>query len=166
MSARYPISLLKTALIACAMFSVYHDFKPDIFEFYLQISWKNDASSLSILPSSLYWKVKIIVQNSNNLLFMYKSLDSQSVYWCSLFQIKWFLISWNYLNLLKVLNFKQHLRRLRRKTDWHVAGNVGYCPTLLLSVIRHLQLPHVYSQYCSYTKSTGANNINHSESDG
>ena len=145
-SARYPISLLKTTLIVCTMFSMSHDFKPDFFEFYLRISWKSDASSLSTLPSSLYWKEKIIVQNSNNVLFMYKSLDSQNVYGCSLFQIKWFLISWNYLNLLKELNFKQHLRLLRRKTNWHVAGNVGYCPTLLLSAIRHLQPPNFYSR--------------------
>ena len=29
-ATRYPISLLHTALIACIMFSVSHDFKPDL----------------------------------------------------------------------------------------------------------------------------------------
>jgi len=71
-------------------------------------------------------------------------LDSQSLYGCSLLQIKWALFSWNYFNILKVLNFKQHPRLLKRKTNWHVAGNFGYCPTLALSANRHLRPPHVW----------------------
>jgi hypothetical protein len=55
--------------------------------------------------------------------------------------VEWVLVSWNYLNLLKVFIFKQHLWFAKRKTNWHVAGNVGYCPILPLSAIRHLRPP-------------------------
>jgi hypothetical protein len=40
------------------------------------------------------------------------------------------LISWNYLNLLKVLNFKKHIWLTMWKTNYHVAGNVRNCPNL------------------------------------
>ena len=62
------------------------------------------------------------------------------------------------------MNFKQHLQLLKTKTTRHVAGNVGYCPTLQLSAIRHLRPPHGYSLNRSYTKSTGSINISHSAS--
>jgi len=57
------------------------------------------------------------------------------------------------------MNFKQHLRLLKRKTNWDVAGNVGYCPNLSLSAIRHLQPPPLYSLNRSYTKPTDASSI-------
>ena len=69
-----------------------------------------------------------IVQNFN-VLFMWTSLDSQSVYGYNLFQIKRALVSWNYLNILKVINFKRHLRLLKRKINWQAAGNALCYPT-------------------------------------
>jgi len=42
---------------------------PIFFEFYLWTSWRSNASSLSTVPSSLYWKEKITVQKFN-VLFM------------------------------------------------------------------------------------------------
>jgi len=44
-----------------------------------------------------------------------------------------------------MLNFKQHLWLAKRKTNWRVAGNVGYRPTLPLSAIRQSRPPHVYN---------------------
>jgi len=71
-------------------------------------------------------------------------LDSQSDYGCSFLPNQVSPRFLKLLNLLKVLNFKQHLRLLKRKTNWHAADNVGYCPTLPLSAIRHIRPPHVY----------------------
>jgi hypothetical protein len=52
---------------------------------------------------------------------------------------EWVLVWWNYLNLLKVLIFKQQLWLAKRKTNWRVAGNIGCWPTLPLSAIRNLR---------------------------
>jgi hypothetical protein len=142
------------------MFSLSHDFKPDPFSVYLLASGRIIASSISTLTISCYWKRKFTVQNFKSCVIQ-TPLDSQSVYGCNLFQIKRVLYPSNYLNLLKALKFKQHLWLLKRQTSWHVAGNVGYCPTLPPSAIRHLRPHHVYSLHRCYTKPTEASNITH-----
>jgi hypothetical protein len=52
-----------------------------------------------------------------------------------------------------------------QKTRWHVAGNVGYCPILRLSAIRHLRPPHIYSINRSQAKLTDTVNISHKAPD-
>jgi hypothetical protein len=52
-AGRYSIPLLHTTLIALITFSVSHDFSSGLFELYLQISARRNASSLSTLPSCL-----------------------------------------------------------------------------------------------------------------
>ena len=69
----------------------------------------------------------------------------QGIYFCDVFQTKWALHYWNYLSPLKMLNFKQHLQLAKRKTNWHVARNVGYCPMLPPSAIQHLWPPHIHN---------------------
>jgi hypothetical protein len=64
-----------------------------------------------------------------------------------------------------MLNFKQHRWLAKRKTNWRVAGNVGYCRTLPSSAIRHLRPPHVYSLNRSYTEPIVASRITHCASD-
>ena len=58
-----------------------------------------------------------------------------------------------------MLTFKKHFWLTKRKSNCHVASNVGYCPTLSLSAIRHLRPPHVNNRNRSYTKLTGNVNI-------
>jgi hypothetical protein len=45
-AARYPISLSHTALIACIMFSVCHDFKPDLLSILLADILKKQSIKL------------------------------------------------------------------------------------------------------------------------
>ena len=59
---------------------------------------------------------------------------------------------WNYLSLFKVFNFKQRLWLAKRKTNWHVARNVAYCPTLPSSAIGHLRRHHVHNMNRSLHK--------------
>jgi hypothetical protein len=91
--------------------------------------------------------------------FFQTPLDLQSSYGSNIFQTKWALHYWNYLSLLKVLNFKQRLWLAKRKTSWHATGNVRYCPTLPPSALRHLRPPHVHNLNRSYTKHTGTSNV-------
>jgi hypothetical protein len=64
-----------------------------------------------------------------------------------------------------VLNFKEHFLLAKRKTNSHIAGNVGYCPTLSLSAIRHLRPPHVCNRNRSYISLIGTINTIHNASD-
>jgi hypothetical protein len=64
-----------------------------------------------------------------------------------------------------VVKFKEQFWIAKRKINCYVAGNVGYCPTLPLSAVRHLLPPHVNNRNRSYTKLTGTVNIILSPSD-
>ena len=127
------------------MFSLSHDFKTDLLWIFLAEIWKKQCFRFTN-PELL-------------LLLKRENRSAELPTTCDLCRCRWIrkeltvvcsktraLVSWNYLNLLKVSNFKQLLRLLKRKTNWHVAGSVGYCPTLLLSAIRLLRPPHAQSE--------------------
>jgi len=75
-------------------------------------------------------------------------------------------IFWKYLNLLKVLNFRQHLWLTKRKTKWQAAGIVGHSPPSNALFYRHLRPRPVYILTRYYTELTGASSATHSASNG
>ena len=103
------------------MFSLSHDFKPDLLWILLADIWKKQCIWF-INPDLL-----LVLKRENHSAALPTMCDLCRCRWigkaftvvvCS----KWTaLVSWNYLNLLKVQNFKQHLRLLKRKTKLHVA---------------------------------------------
>jgi len=113
---RYPISLLHTTLIACIKFSMSYDFKPDLLRILLADILKKQC--IKFINRDLL----LVLQTENH------SAELQSVIYVDIFgfskRLRLYFIPnqastcfLKLLNLLKVLNFEQHLRFLKRKTN-------------------------------------------------
>ena len=110
---------------------------PISFQLYLLTPERSNASIISTLTLSCYWKKKITVRNFKWCV-IHTPLDSQSVYGCNLFQITRALYPSNYLNLLKVLNFRQHLWLLKTQTRQVMSDTVRHYRRLLSDIYGHI----------------------------